>query len=330
MSSKKILCFGELLLRLSPKDNWVGNHNMPFYIGSTELNVAVALANWAIPVRYLTALPYNYLSKQLIEFLGSKNIVTSAVNFSGKRIGIYYLPFGNEIQHQGVIYDRANSSFSELKPGMIDWDEVLSDCGWFHFSAISVALSDEIASLCKQALEVCAAKNLTISIDLNYRSKLWQPGRRPVDVMPALVEYCDVIMGNIWSAESLLGIDSPIESSAGKSQGQLLDAANESINNLHASFPKAKTLAYTYRLQNSYLAAIQHENNWAVSNQLECANVVDKVGSGDCFMAGLIYGLCNNHDTKDIVDFAAIAAAGKLQEAGDYTNQTIESINKKR
>lgn len=323
-----VCCFGELLLRMSPAldGEWVRNENMPVYIGGAELNVATALAKWNIPVKYFTALPDNYLSKEIVEELGAKNIDTSAIRFSGERIGIYYLPQGADLKHAGVIYDRAGSSFSELQTGMIDWDKVLSRCNWFHFSAICPALNESVAAVCKEALEVASSKGLTISIDLNYRSKLWKYGKQPVEVMPQLLDHCDVVMGNIWAAENLLGIRSIIKESRGKTKEELIDAAGESITQVLSRYPKIKTIAYTFRLERSYFAILHHENETVVSKEFETVHCVDKVGTGDSFMGGLIYGLYNKMALQKIIDFAASAAVGKMQEKGDGTNQTVMQI----
>lgn len=324
----KIFCFGELLLRMSPslEGKWIHETNMPVYIGGAELNVATALAGWNMHTKYCTALPDNYLSKEIIEELQIKKIDTTSIYIHGSRIGIYYLPQGADLKNAGVIYDRAYSSFSELKPGMINWDEALNDCSWFHFSAISPALNENIAAVCKEALETARAKGLIISIDLNFRSKLWQYGKQPVEIMPELVHYCDVIMGNIWSAESLLGIPSSIKESKGRTKEELIVAAGQSMKAIHLAYPKVQSMAYTFRLDESYFAVLQHGSEMKVSKEFQLQHIVEKVGSGDCFMGGLIYGLYNKHLTQDIVNFAAAAAVGKMKERGDNTNQTIESV----
>jgi 2-dehydro-3-deoxygluconokinase len=327
---KKVFCFGELLLRMSPVLNkeWIHNAGMTAYIGGAELNVATALAKWNIPAKYFTALPDNYLSKEIIEHLEESNIDTSAIHLSGDRIGAYYLPQGTDLKHAGVIYDRAHSSFAELKPGMINWEEALDGCSWFHFSAISPALNENVVAVCKEALEAATAKGLTISVDLNHRSKLWKYGKDPVEVMPALVEYCDVIMGNIWSAETLLGISSTLPDSEGKSKGELIEAAGASMLKLHQQYPKAQTFGYTFRLDKEYFAVLQHGKEQAVSGIYTIGEVKDKIGTGDCFMAGLIYGLCHQQPVKEMIDYAAAAAVGKLYEIGDSTQQHIEDVKK--
>ncbi len=327
----KVFCFGELLLRLSPvlDKAWIRSASMPVYIGGAELNVARALAQWGVPVKYMTALPDHYLSKEIVDDLQSKQIDISAIQFSGRRIGTYYLPQGKELKDAGVIYDREGSAFSELKPGMIDWNAALKDCSWFHFSAISPALNEQIAAVCKEGLEAATAKGMTISVDLNYRSKLWQYGKQPVEVMPELVKYCSVIMGNIWSAQSLLDVKAAVENSEGKSRQELIDAAGKSMLQLHQQFPSATCFAYTFRLQETYWAVMQHGSDLLVSKEIPIVEVNDKAGSGDCFMAGLLYGMVNRQANQRILDFAATAAVGKLSEVGDATSQTVFEINSK-
>ena len=204
-----VLSFGELLLRIAPDadGNWLANNKISSYIGGAELNVATALALWEVPSSYLTALPDNGLSKQLITHLSQKNIDTRHVLYHGDRVGLYFLTKGKDLKHDALIYDRANTAFAGLEPGMIDWDKVLDGVGWFHFSAICPAISKQIADVCLEALKAASAKGITISVDLNYRLRLWQYCQRPQDIMPELVGYCDLVMGNIWAAEKMLGIE---------------------------------------------------------------------------------------------------------------------------
>ena len=327
--NKKVCCFGELLLRLSPdtnNNNWLYANTMPFYVGGAELNTATALSGWNIPVKYFTALPDNYLSKQIVQFISEKKIDTDTILFKGECLGIYYLPVGLELKNISVIYDRANSSFCGLKPGMIDWDELFRDCSWLHFSAISPALNANLAAVCLEAVQAATERGLTISVDLNYRSKLWKYGKEPFAVMPELVKYCHVIMGNIWAVESLLGIPSVIESSKGKTNTELVDASFAMIAQMQTVYSLAQTIAFTFRLQDDYFAVLKSEKGIAVSRNFEIKDVIDKVGSGDCFMGGLVYGLYHDLAPKEIIDFSAAAAIGKLQEAGDSTRQTVEDV----
>lgn len=325
---KKIFCFGELLLRISPALNrqWIHDSEAAVYLGGAELNVATALSKWNIPTKYCTALPNNYLTKEIIEELKEKKVDTSSVIISGNKLGMYYLPQGADLKNTGVIYDRAHSSFAELKPGMINWDEALSDCSWFHFCAISPALNENTALVCKEALQAASAKGLTISVDLNFRAKLWQYGKKPAEVMSELIPYCNIVMGNIWSAEQLLEIVCPIKESRNKTNEELIEAAANSMKQLQQTYPMVNTVAYTFRLEENYFGVLQKSNGMKISKTFPLENVVDKVGSGDCFMAGLIYGLHNQHLPQETIDFAAAAAVGKMMEKGDATHQTIQSV----
>lgn len=327
---KQILCFGELLLRLSPQLNgqWIAQNNMPVFIGGAELNCATALAKWELPVSYCTALPDHYLSREIINDVQSKGIDTSKIRLSGNRIGTYYLPQGADLKNAGVIYDRAYSSFWELKPGDIDWDVVLEGMSWLHLSAISPALNENVAAICIETARRAAQKGLTVSIDLNYRSKLWQYGKAPHQVMPELLQHCHVVMGNIWAAQSLLGLSVTIEESKGKTSEELVVAAGVSMKAMHAAYPKVQTIAYTFRLPHSYFAVLQHGGEMCVSQQHGIKEVVDGVGSGDCFMAGLIYGLYSSHPPQEIINFAAAAAHNKLFIKGDATTSSVDQIKK--
>ncbi len=324
----RVFCFGELLLRMSPEldRQWIAKATVPVYVGGAELNVATALAGWNVGSKYCTALPDNYLSKEIIHEINTRNVDSSSIHFSGNRIGIYYLPGGADLKNAGVIYDRAHSSFSELKPGMINWADVLQNCSWFHFSAISPALNRNIVAVCEEALQAATAKNMTISVDLNYREKLWQYGENPTNVMPALLKYCHVVMGNLWAAEKLLAVKSTILASKGKSKAELISAAEESFKLLKSLYPKVRSIAYTFRLDDSYFGVLSQNDSMAVSKPFLLKGTVDKVGSGDCFMGGLIYGLLTNKAPSEIIDFAAAAAVGKLHEKGDATKNSVEQV----
>lgn len=334
MIRKKVLCFGELLLRISPaphKD--VAEKNpMLLYMGGAEANVATALAGWNMPVKYCTVLPDNFMSRHVIDYLEYKGIFSSSILFAGNRIGIYYLERGADLKGS-VVYDRDRSAFSELKPGTIDWDKVLLDVEWFDFSAISPALNQNVADVCLEAVKAAAAKGITISVDLNYRSRLWKYGKQPVEVMPSLVEYCDVVMGNIWSASDLIGIPVDADIHSHKSKQAYLDHAQKTSEAIIQKFPKCHTVANTFRFDAAasdilYYTSLYTNGQPHHSNDFTCHGVVDRSGSGDCFMAGLIYGLYHQHPAQEILNYATAAAFGKLQETGDATLQDVLTINK--
>lgn len=331
-----VFCFGEILLRLSPvlQGEWLHHHTVASFLGGAELNVAAALARWNMPVTYCSAMPDNYLSHEIIADIQQKGINTSAFHFSGSRIGIYYLPQGADLKHAGVIYDRAHSSFAGLKPGMINWDKALENVSWFHFSAISPAISADTADVCEEALKAASAKGITISADLNYRSKLWQYGKKPAEVMPSLVKYCDVIMGNVWAANTLLGIDVDEKIHDNTEKEDYLRHSLKSSQEIQQKFPRCTSVANTFRFDYKehgirYFTSLYQNGTQLSSPEFYADAIADKVGSGDCFMAGLIYGLYKNHPQQQVIDFATSAAYGKLFETGDVTSQDVITIEKR-
>jgi 2-dehydro-3-deoxygluconokinase len=331
MSIHKVFCFGEILLHYAPPlgTNYIDSHQMPFYLGGAELNVASALANWEMPVKYATAMPANFLAENIIGYLKKKNIDTSAIQFSGHRIGCFYLATGLDMKSAGVVYDRDNSSFASIQKGSIDWKVVLKDVHWFHFSAISASLTENATDVCTEALIAATELGIPISVDLNYRAKLWQYGKTPIEVMSHLVKYCSVLMGNLWAVEDMLGISSSISSSVGSSNEELVKAAHKSMTTLKEQFPLLNTMAYTFRLADNYFGVLNSENIFYNSSVYELKEVKNIVGTGDCFMAGLIYGIRHHHTPEEIINFAAAAAVGKLYELGDATEQSLEQIKKR-
>lgn len=331
----KILNFGELLLRICPdvEGDWLKSNSLPFYVGGAELNVATALALWGLPSAYLTALPENSLSEQLVAYIEGLQIDVSPVQYYGDRIGLYYLHKGKDMKNAGVIYDRAHSSFATLPLGYVNWDEVLKGVTWFHFSAICPALSQNTADLCEEALKEASARGIKISIDLNYRAKLWKYGKEPLEVLPALVKYCDVVMGNVWAAEKMLGI--PVEE--GLAEADLKDGylqqAERSSKALMAAYPECTAVANTFRFDAGagvrYYSALFTQAELKVSKEYYAESIVDKVGSGDCYMAGLIRGFYLDKPAQEILEFATAAAFSKLFVQSDATTLKPEEIEDK-
>ncbi|MFN4285509.1 MAG: PfkB family carbohydrate kinase [Lacibacter sp.] len=326
-----VCTFGELLLRMSPvlHRRWIAEANMPVYIGGAELNVATALATWDVPVKYLTRLPDHYLAREIEQHLQQTGINTAGIQWGGNRVGTYYLPQGTDLKHAGVIYDRAYSAFWELQPGTVNWEALLEGCAWLHWSAITPALNETLAAVCSEVVAAARKKGITISVDLNYRSKLWQYGVQPATVMAPLVQQCDVVMGNLWAAESLLNIPSPVAESKGLTRQQLLQAAATSMQAVQHQFPRVRQLAYTFRLEETYFGVLHDGAELHASHTYSTGHLVDKVGSGDCFMAGLIYGMLRHMPAPHTINFAAAAAVGKMAEVGDATRQTVAAIEQR-
>jgi 2-dehydro-3-deoxygluconokinase len=329
---KPILCFGEFLFRFSPdaNGNWIKTNSLPFFVGGAECNVASALAKWEVPVEYCTALPENYLSSQVTTYLENKKIDASKIFYHGNKIGAYYLSGGADLKHQSVIYDRSDSAFAQLKPGMIDWEKVLDGISWFHFSAISPAISEDLAKVCEEAMVIAEKKKITISVDLNYRSKLWQYGKKPREIMPQLVRHCHMVMGNIWSASMMLSIPAHDPGIEENDKAAFLQQSDQISRSIMKHFPKCKTVANTFRFEGEqkidYYATLFTGQKLYISKQYTSDKVIDKVGSGDCFMAGLIYGFSNSLPEQDILEFATAAAFAKLFVRGDATDKTAGEI----
>lgn len=332
-SKGRVLSFGELLLRICPDVNsdWLQKNNFPVFVGGAEANVARALALWDVPTSYLTAVPDNLMARQVVQFLQENKIDISKIVYRGERLGLYFLPQGKDLKNAGVIYDRNYSSFAQLQPGVIDWDAVLKDVSWFNFSAISPAINATVAAVCQEAVEEASKRNITVSVDLNYRAKLWQYGKQPDEVLPSLAKYCDVIMGNVWAAEKMLGI--PVDKSINEksTKDEYLAQATRTSEAIQARFPKVTTIANTFRFDYqgagiNYYTVLYADKKLHVSQEYFADKIIDKVGSGDCFMGGIIYGLYNGMSAQETLEFAAAAAFQKLFIESDATNKNVNQI----
>jgi len=334
---KKVLSFGEILLRICPDMDgvWLNENKLPFYVGGAELNVATALALWNVPSAYLSAVPDNSVTREIIDYLNVRNIDTTPMVYHGERLGLYYLPKGKDLKNAGVIYDRANSAYADLKVGQINWDDVFEDVAWFHFSAICPAINQNIADVCLEALKAASAKNITISLDLNYRAKLWKYGKEPIDILPELAQYCTLIMGNVWAANKMLGaaLHEDLIPTEGYAKETLLQQATDTSKEILSLFPACKAVANTFRFDHGkgirYYTAIYTDNELTVSEEYVSEEILDKVGSGDCFMAGLIYGFYNQLPAKEMLNFATAAAYDKLYIPSDATTSTVADIEKR-
>lgn len=325
--SKTIFCFGEPLLRLTPG---FGDSETTCYIGGAELNVSAALSKWHVPnIQYVTCLPENTLSKKITELINQRNIGTEHTFWAGDRIGTYYLLGGTDLTTQ-VVYDRKYSSFSELLPGMINWKEVFKEGDCLHWTTISLFLSDAMVDVCEEMLIEAKKKNMFISVDLNFREMLWKNKQVSHQQINKLVQYCDVIFGNMWSVEKLLGIAVPESIDQNSTSEQIKNAATTCSNELFSQFSNCSHVAFSFRFTNSlpgrYLATLHHQGQTYLSKEHNIEHIIDKVGSGDSCMAGLLYGLNQNWDAQMCIDFAASAAVSKLQQPGDWNNYTTEQI----
>ncbi|MCB9326650.1 MAG: sugar kinase [Lewinellaceae bacterium] len=332
---QKVVTFGEIMLRLSPPGFLRFSQASSFDVvyGGGESNVAVSLANYGIPVDFVTRLPKNDIGDCALMEMRKRGVNTDHIVFGGERLGIYFLETGAVSRGSKVVYDRAHSSISEIKPGMIDWDKVFEGADWFHWTGITPAISQSAADVCLEALEAASAKGLTISTDLNYRAKLWKYGKKPGEIMPKLVDFCDVILGNEEDAEKHFGIH-PEGLDVTQGHDISAEAFLSVCQQMMEKFPKAKKVITTLRgsisaSHNSWAGVLYDGKTMYTSPTYQITDIVDRVGGGDSFMGGLIYGLKQYAgDDQAALNFAVAASCLKHTIVGDANLVTVDEVEK--
>ncbi|MEX0660618.1 MAG: sugar kinase [Balneolaceae bacterium] len=332
---KKVITFGEIMLRLSPPGFFRFSQTNYFdaIYGGGESNVAVSLSNYGVPSQFVTRLPTNDIGECAMMELRKRGVDTSKIVYGGERLGIYFLETGAVSRGSKVIYDRAHSAMSTIRPGMIDWEQVFDGATWFHWTGITPAISQGAADVCKEAIEAANKLGVTVSTDLNYRAKLWKYGKEPGDVMPELVAGCDVILGNEEDAEKHFGIH---PESVDVTQGGTVESeAYRSVcEQLMERFPKAQKIITTLRgsisaSHNTWSGVLYNGDKFLESPSYDITHIVDRVGGGDSFMAGLIYGLLTypGEDQKAL-NFAVAASCLKHTIYGDANQVSVEEVEK--
>lgn len=324
-----VLSFGELLVRLSPGTamDWLNKEQVNIYIGGSEMNTIAALAKWRMPACFCTALADNFLSSAIVKKIAEQNIDTSAIVHYGTKTGLYYLQGENTLKDDTVIYDRLHSSFYDLKPGVINWDTVFNGIRWFHFNALSAGLNHNTAAVCKEALEACARKSITVSMYMHQQPQLWLNKNKPNKVIPDLLQHCDVLIADLPSIEASLGIEMPINKRVSKDDAiQLSKNTCEAINK---QFARCKIIAnsfYAYDNAAELFGTVCTNNNVYVSASYKSNEITDKSGSADSFTAGLIYGIYNHLPFQQVINFAAGAGFQKLFVKGERMDKTAEEV----
>lgn len=329
----KVVTFGEIMLRLATPEHLRFRQARSFNatFGGGEANVAVSLANYGIDVDYVTRLPQNDLGAACAAELRSFGVGTSNIVYGGERLGIYYLETGAVARSSKVVYDRAHSSAATVERGMIDWEQVLAGADWFHWTGITPAISASAAEVCLDACRAANRLGVKVSCDLNYRKNLWKYGKTAAEVMPALVECCDVILGNEEDAEKVFGIK-PEGFDAAATQGEVDAAAFRSVcTQLMARFPRAKKVVITLRGSinadhNTWGGVLFDGETLYRSPRYDITDIVDRVGGGDSFMGGLIYGLLTYDDDQRALNFAAAASALKHTIYGDFNMVSVAEV----
>ncbi|MBO8478255.1 MAG: sugar kinase [Bacteroidetes bacterium] len=330
----KVITFGEIMLRLSTPGYLRFSQAKEFAatFGGGEANVAVSLANYGIRSEFVSRFPDNDIARSCLKELRGYGVETGHCIFGGERLGIYFLETGAVARPSKVVYDRAHSSISEIQKGMIDWDEVFRGADWFHWTGITPAISQGAADVCLEAIRAAGRLGLTVSCDLNYRKNLWKYGKTASEVMPELVEGCDIILGNEEDAEKVFGIKP--EGFDVTATGGNVDAAKfESVcRQLMARFPKAKKVIVTLRgsinaNHNTWGGVLFDGDTLYKSPRYDITHIVDRVGGGDSFMGGLIYGLLTYRgDDQKALDFAVAASCLKHTVFGDFNQVTVAEV----
>lgn len=328
----KVITFGEIMLRLATPQHLRFSQANSFEatFGGGEANVAVSLANFGLQASFVTRLPKNDIGECVVMDLRKHNVDTSNIVFGGERVGIYFLETGAVARASKVVYDRAHSSIAEIQPGMIDWEKVLEGAQWFHWTGITPAISESAAVVCLEAIKAANKKGIPVSCDLNYRKNLWKYGKTVSEVMPALVEGCDVILGNEEDAEKVFGIK-PL--GVDVSKGHVEAEAYESVcKQLMERFPRAKKVIITLRGSisadhNTWSGVLFDGKKLYQAPTYNITDIVDRVGGGDSFMGGLIYGLISfPTDDQKALNFAVAASCLKHTIHGDYNLATVAEV----
>ena len=317
MDRQKIVTFGEIMLRLTPPDYLRFNQTNLFRAsyGGSEANVAVSLANYGLQSEFVTRLPDNRVADACIDDLRRYGVRTDAILRGGKRLGIYYMEEAAAMRSSHVVYDRADSAFDTLQPGMIDWDGIFRGASWFHWSGISAAVSAGTAAVCAEAIAAAHAAGLTVSCDINYRKNLWKYGKEPQEVLPPLMEQCDAFFGTDDEYEKVLGMQLP--QFAARDAAYRPDTAGyeRASAEVAARFPRCRSIVFGLR---SVLSANHHliSGTLYTGGRLHSTRVydidpvVDCVGVGDAFVGGLLYGMAAHpHDAQFALDFGTTTSS---------------------
>lgn len=330
----RVVTFGEIMLRLATPDylRFSQSQTLTATFGGGEANVAVSLANFGISADFVTRLPKNDMGQACMMDLRKYGVGVENIVWGGERLGIYFLETGAVSRGSKVVYDRSHSSVSEIKAGMIDWEKVFEGANWFHWTGITPAISQSAADVCTEAIETANKLGITVSCDLNFRKNLWKYGKKAGEVMPELVAGTDIVLGNEEDAEMVLGIKPKGVDVTG---GHVDAAAYESVSKqIMAQFPRCKKVITTLRgsvnaNHNSWSGVLWDGEKLFKAPTYQITHIVDRVGGGDSFMGGLIYGLLTyNRDDQKALNFAVAASCLKHTIYGDFNQVTVDEVEK--
>lgn len=328
----KVLTFGEIMLRLkSPgHERFFQSPMLEATFGGGEANVAVSLANYGMDAEFCTVLPDNALGDECVKELRRFGVDTKKIQRGPGRMGIYFLEGGANQLPSKVVYDRAWSSIAQAKPGDIDWDKVFEGVEWFHITGITPAISESAMELSLESVKAAKKKGITVSCDLNYRKNLWKYGKKAAEVMRELAKYVDVAIANEEDVQKSLEITVDVNVESGELDREKYRALGQKVLD---AYPDMKMIAITLREShsadwNGWAACLNDGKNFYVSKKYEIRDIIDRVGGGDSFAGGLIYGLNSYEDKQQALEFAVAASCLKHSIIGDFNRVGVSDVEK--
>jgi len=328
--TKRTVTFGEIMLRLAPPgfERFLQSPQFCATFGGGEANVAVALATFGLPVSYVTVLPQNPIADAAIGELRRFGVDTMHIARGKGRVGIYYLEAGANQRASKVVYDRDYSAIALAKPGDLDWDAAFDGAGWFHITGITPAISASAAALALESVQKARARGLTVSCDLNYRKNLWKWGKPAVEVMRELAQSIDIAIANEEDVQMALGIQADVDVHSGKLDPAAYQKLTEKVL---AEFPNLAAIAITLReshsaSHNGWSACLNNGKEFLMSRHYDITHIVDRVGGGDSFAGGLIYGFTTLPSHHDALEFAVAASCLKHSIPGDFNRSSVDEV----
>ncbi len=326
----KVVTFGEIMMRLAPPDylRIINTNMLEMTFGGGEANVAVSLANFDVPAKFVTKLPANDVGKACLGELRRWNVDTSSITIGGDRVGIYFCEKGASQRPSKVVYDRAHSSIAEATVADFDWDTIFEGAEWFHFTGITPALGDNVADICLAACKAAKAKGLTVSCDLNYRNKLWSR-EKAGKVMGGLMPYVDLCIANEEDAADVFGIKADnTDVTAGQVNHNSYKEVAKKLMDTFGFSKVAITLRSSISANDNDWAAMLYDGKEYCFSKTYRIHIVDRVGGGDSFGAGLIYAQLNGYSLQQTVEFAVAASCLKHTISGDFNQVTVSEVEK--
>lgn len=330
--TKRIVTFGEIMLRLSAPGNerFLQSAQFGATFGGGEANVAVSCANYGLDAAYVTVLPDNDIARHCESELRRFNVDTASIKWTGERMGVYFVERGANQRPSKVIYDRSDSAIALAKPGDIDWKQVMSGADWFHITGITPSLSQSCADLSIESVKAAQSLGVKVSCDLNFRAKLWKYGKTAPEVMGELIKYVDVCIANEEDCQMSLGVSADVDVHSGELDHAKYEALSAQMLEL---YPNLESIAITLResrsaSHNGWAACLRDTGGFYLSRHYEITDIVDRVGGGDSFGGGIIYGLLTYEDRQKSLDFAVAASCLKHSIPGDFNRVSVAEVEK--